>query len=326
MTQLPEKTLNSIKARGGVQLITVSAEEAGQRLDNWLLRKLNGVPKTRIYKAIRKGEVRVNKGRAKADVRLQSGDTVRLPPVIQDEKVPVMAASSQWIDRIRRAMVMEDDDLLVINKPSGLAVHGGSGVSSGLIETLRLMYPERPYLELVHRLDRDTSGLILVARRASVLRELHAQLRGDAVDKRYQALVIGRWPAHLKRVDAPLEKYAVASGERLVKVSAAGRKARTDYRVLKRWSRATLIEAKPVTGRTHQIRVHCKHAGHAILGDRKYADDPAERLREELNLRRLFLHAASLRFNLGAERLYFEAPLDADLLSACETLDHGQGS
>lgn len=326
MTQLPKEIDTNTENSGHVQLLTVSHEEAGQRLDNWLLRHLHGVPKTRVYKAIRKGEVRVNKGRAKAELRLEGGDRVRLPPLRQAAARAPAMASSHWADRIRNAIVLDDGDLIVINKPTGLAVHGGSGVSAGLIETLRLIYPERKYLELVHRLDRDTSGLLLIAGRASVLRELHAQLRNDGIDKRYQALVAGRWAAHVSHVDAPLEKYALASGERLVKVAAGGRKARTEYRVLQRWHAATLIEAKPITGRTHQIRVHCRHAGHPILGDAKYSSDVADKLAASLNLNRLFLHAAGLRFTLGGEQLHLQAPLDAELQGACDALNKRQGS
>ncbi len=326
MTQLPKEIEINTQNKTRVQLLTVSHEEAGQRLDNWLLRHLSGVPKTRVYKAIRKGEVRVNKGRAKAELRLEGGDVVRVPPLRQAASREVAVASSHWAERIRNAIVFDDADLIVINKPTGLAVHGGSGISAGLIETLRQIYPQRKYLELVHRLDRDTSGLLLIAGRASVLRELHSQLRNDGIDKRYQALVSGRWAAHVNHVDAPLEKYALASGERLVKVAIGGRKARTNYRVLRRWPSATLIEAKPITGRTHQIRVHCRHAGHPILGDAKYSSDVADKLTAELGLHRLFLHAAGLRFTLGQEQLQLEAPLSDELQATCAALDRAQGS
>ena len=326
MTQLPKETEINIHHNAQVQLLTVTQEEAGQRLDNWLLRHLHGVPKTRVYKAIRKGEVRVNKGRAKAELRLEGGDVVRVPPLRQAASREPAIASSHWAERIRNAILFDDADLIVINKPTGLAVHGGSGISAGLIETLRLIYPERKYLELVHRLDRDTSGLLLIAGRASVLRELHTQLRSDGIDKRYKALVAGRWASHVKHVDAPLEKYALASGERLVKVASGGRKARTEYRVLERWRSATLVEAKPITGRTHQIRVHCRHAGHPILGDAKYSSEVADQLTATLGLNRLFLHAASLRFTLGGEQMHMQAPLDGELQAACAALGRTQGS
>ena len=294
--------------------------DEGQRLDNYLLRTLNGVPKTRIYKAIRKGEVRINKGRAKPETKLVAGDVVRVPPFQEQPRSAPKAASHFWVDQIREAIVYDVGHLLVINKPSGLAVHGGSGVNAGLIETLRLMYPDQRYLELVHRLDRDTSGLIMVAKRASVLRDLHAQLRGDRVDKRYQALVGGRWPAHLSSVDAPLEKFSLSSGERRVKVSADGRKSLTRYRVLSRWRHATLLEAKPVTGRTHQIRVHCRHVGMPILGEQKYALPESEALTRQLGLERLFLHAAKLSFELDGRRIELEAPLPNELAACCAAL------
>lgn len=303
-----------------VRLVTVADEEAGQRLDNFLLRHVRGVPKTRIYKALRKGEVRVNKGRAKPDTRLVAGDVVRIPPVRESQARGQTHVPARWAERIAAAIVADDTNLLAINKPSGLAVHGGSGVDLGLIESLRLMYPEARYLELVHRLDRDTSGLILVARRASVLRELHAALRGDGVDKRYRCLVAGQWPAHLKQVEAPLERTTRASGERVVRVSGEGRAALTRFRVLERFSGATLLEAKPVTGRTHQIRVHARQAGHPILGDAKYGSPESERCTEQLQLPRLFLHAAALTFTVAERRYQLEAPLDAVLESALARL------
>jgi len=300
--------------------VQVVDHEEGQRLDNYLLRTLNGVPKTRIYKAIRKGEVRVNKGRSKPETKLVAGDTIRLPPFQEQQRPTSQAASHFWVDQLRQATVHNDNHLLVINKPSGLAVHGGSGITAGLIETLRIMYPEQRYLELVHRLDRDTSGLIMVAKRASVLRDLHAQLRSDGIDKRYQALVFGRWPAHLRSIDAPLEKFSLSSGERRVKVSAEGRKSLTQYRVLSRWRQATLVEAKPVTGRTHQIRVHCRHANRPILGEQKYAIPESELLAQQLGLGRLFLHAAKLSFELDGARVTLEAPLPPELLTCCRAL------
>jgi 23S rRNA pseudouridine955/2504/2580 synthase len=230
------------------------------------------------------------------------------------------AGAAGWRARLREAVVKEEATLLVINKPPGLAVHGGSGINVGLIETLRAMYDTDRYLELVHRLDRDTSGLLLVARRASTLRSLHALLRTNGVDKRYLCLVSGRWPAHLKRVDAPLEKFALPSGERRVKVAATGRQSLTTFRVVTRWSCATLVEAKPVTGRTHQIRVHCQHAGFPILGDAKYSDEAAIRLADKIGLKRLFLHAASLNFQLEEQNYSLEAALPKELQRLVESL------
>jgi 23S rRNA pseudouridine955/2504/2580 synthase len=310
--QLSEKKCSDTQTEVKVEWRVVLPEEAGQRLDNFLQRVRGGVPKTRIYRAIRKGEVRVNKGRVKPDTRLEAGVCVRIPPLRVPEKAEAAGAAG-WRSRLRAAIVREEATLLVINKPPGLAVHGGSGVNVGLIETLRAMYDTDRYLELVHRLDRDTSGLLLVARRASTLRSLHGLLRSNGVDKRYLCLVSGRWPAHLKRVDAPLEKFALPSGERRVKVAATGRQSLTTFRVVTRWPSMTLVEAKPVTGRTHQIRVHCQHAGFPILGDAKYADDAADCLAEKLRLKRLFLHAASLSFRLEEQNYSLQAALPLEL-------------
>lgn len=321
MIQLPKKNDSLPDSPPPVRWVDVTPEEEGQRLDNYLLRLLNGVPKTRIYKAIRKGEVRVNKGRVHPDTRLDAGDRVRVPPFRETDRKTPAAASGRWIETLTRSIVLDEPDLLVINKPSGLAVHGGSGVDAGLIETLRMMYPDQKYLELVHRLDRDTSGLIMIARRASVLRDLHAQLRSDRIDKRYRALVSGKWPAHLSQVDAPLEKFALGSGERMVRVAAGGKRALTRFSVLRRWRGATLVEAKPVTGRTHQIRVHCRHAGHPILGDQKYTSPDADALAADVGVDRLFLHAASLTFRLGDQTWSLEAPLGEDLEAVLRRLD-----
>ncbi len=319
MIQLSEKKGSDTQRDTKVEWRTVLPEEAGQRLDNFLQRVRGGVPKTRIYRAIRKGEVRINKGRVKPDTRLEAGVSIRIPPLRVPEKAEAAGAAG-WRARLRDAVVREESTLLVINKPPGLAVHGGSGISVGLIETLRAMYDTDRYLELVHRLDRDTSGLLLVARRASTLRSLHGLLRSNGVDKRYLCLVSGRWPAHLKRVDAPLEKFALPSGERRVKVAAAGRQSLTTFRVVTRWSGATLVEAKPVTGRTHQIRVHCQHAGFPILGDAKYSDEAAIRLAAKIGLKRLFLHAASLNFRLEEQNYSLEAPLPKELQRLIESL------
>ncbi|EED35138.1 ribosomal large subunit pseudouridine synthase C [Luminiphilus syltensis NOR5-1B] len=306
--------------RVSARLVTVTEEESGQRLDNYLLRTLQGVPKTRLYRAVRKGEVRVNKGRAKVDLRLKAGDTVRLPPLVASQPKGPAPVSGRWRKAIGGSIVLDTADLLALNKPSGLAVHGGSGVDVGLIESLRAMFPEQRYLELVHRLDRDTSGLILVAKRASVLRDLHAQLRDGEIDKRYQCLVSGRWPAYLKQVDGPLERYSLASGERRVRVSVDGKPSLTRFRVLERFQDATLLEAKPVSGRTHQIRVHALQAGHPILGDAKYSNAESEALTAAVTANRLFLHAESLRFKLGDHPCELSAPLDSSLRAVLERL------
>jgi 23S rRNA pseudouridine955/2504/2580 synthase len=303
-----------------VRFLDVAEEEAGQRLDNYLLRHTEGVPKTRVYRAIRKGEVRVNKGRCKPEYRMQVGDTVRVPPWVESEAPATAAPSRLWEQRIRAAVLLDHPDFLAINKPTGLAVHGGSGVRLGLIESLRTLFPECRYLELVHRLDRDTSGVVLVAKNAGALRALHDQLRNDQVDKRYAALVAGKWPAYQKSVSAPLAKRHTPSGERIVKVAADGKASKTDVNVLERLPGATLIEAKPITGRTHQIRVHAMHTGYPILGDSKYETDLSRQLASEVNLKRLFLHARAISFNLGGERYQLSCPLDAELESVLERL------
>ncbi|MBA6412172.1 23S rRNA pseudouridine(955/2504/2580) synthase RluC [Parahaliea sp. F7430] len=297
-----------------VSWLEISEEDAGQRLDNYLLRVLKGVPKTRIYRGLRKGEFRVNKGRVKADYRIKSGDVLRLPPIRTPAAGEVPVVPGFWLEQLRQRVVYEDPGLLVLDKPSGLAVHGGSGLNFGLIECLRQLRPEDRRLELVHRLDRDTSGLIMVARKPAVLRELHQLLRSDKVDKRYLALVAGKWPRTLKLVDAPLEKNIVQSGERMVRVSKEGKRSLTEFSVVERFKEATLVEAKPITGRTHQIRVHAQHAGFPLLGDPKYSDAKSEALCQKLGLKRLFLHAWSLRFSLpDSGRLALQATLDDDL-------------
>ena len=302
------------KPAPGVRFLTIGEDYSGQRLDNYLIRELKGVPRTRLYKALRKGEIRINKGRVKADYRLAPGDVLRLPPLRQPTPGDAAPIPPRWTERLERCVVYEDSGLLVIDKPSGLAVHGGSGLNYGLIECLRAMRPQDRYLELVHRLDRDTSGLILVARKPAVLRSLHEQLRGDQVDKRYLALVAGKWPASRRIVEAPLEKNTLRSGERMVRVSREGKPSTTEFRVVERLRGATLIEAKPVTGRTHQIRVHALHAGFPLLGDEKYSDPRSEALSRELGLKRLFLHARALSFKLPEQgRLALEAPLDGEL-------------
>ena len=306
-----------------MRYLSVSEAEAGQRLDNYLMRSLQGVPKPRLYRAIRKGEVRVNKGRIRPESKLSAGDVIRIPPFVEKDR-ELRSPSRKWVKTLRERVVLDDKLLLVLDKPAGLAVHGGSGIDAGLIETLRVMYPEERYLELVHRLDRDTSGLIMVARRASALRELHRLLRQDGVDKRYQCLVAGRWPASLSHVDAPLEKYALPSGERLVRVSAEGKKAHTRFQVLRRYQGATLIEAKPITGRTHQIRVHCRQAGFPILGDPKYSSPAAESLTASIGLSRLFLHAAQLAFDLEGTSIRLESDLPAELSRVLGALPSGK--
>jgi 23S rRNA pseudouridine955/2504/2580 synthase len=299
-----------------VRFLTVDERGEGQRLDNFVLRECPAIPKTRLYRAMRKGEIRVNKGRAKPDQRLALGDVVRLPPLQAPVPKPAGAAPHGWQERLAANIVHEDEHLLVLNKPSGLAVHGGSGLQFGLIETLRAMRPEARFLELVHRLDRETSGLILVAKRPAALKQLHALLRGSGgIDKRYLALVEGKWPRHLRLIEAPLQRFERKSGERQVRVAREGKASQTEFRIRDAFRDSTLVEARPITGRTHQIRVHAAHAGHPILGDNKYASAESDASTRALQLKRLFLHAESLRFRLDDRQYALFAPLDSELQS-----------
>jgi len=281
MTNTPSQT-------SGVQMLEVAPELAGQRIDNFLRTQLRGVPKTLIYRILRKGEVRVNKGRVKPEYKLQAGDLVRVPPLRLAERDEPEPLAQGLLERLEAAIVYEDKALIVLNKPAGIAVHGGSGLSYGVIEALRQLRQDAKELELVHRLDRDTSGLLMIAKKRSMLRHLHQALRGDGVDKRYMALVRGRWETSKKQVNAPLLKNTLRSGERMVEVTEDGKEALTLFRVLRRFGDfATLVEARPVTGRTHQIRVHARHAGHSIAGDSKYGDEEFTREIRELGGKRL---------------------------------------
>ncbi|MCL4106535.1 UNVERIFIED_CONTAM: hypothetical protein GTU68_009669 [Idotea baltica] len=309
------------KIGGHVRHLTIDNDAAGQRLDNFLLRELKGIPRTRIYRAFRKGEVRVNKGRVKPDYRVKEGDLLRIPPLRVPEPSEIPTIPRHWSEQLKDRVIYEDSGLLVINKPSGLAVHGGSGLSYGLIECLRQMRPDDRSLELVHRLDRDTSGCILLAKKRAVLREIHRLLRGVGVDKRYLALVRGHWPKHTRIVDAPLQKNTLQSGERMVRVNKEGKSAVTEFSIVERFTDATLIEARPVTGRTHQIRVHAQHAGYPLLGDEKYMDDESRAFCKRIGLKRLFLHAASLSFVLPEQdRINLSAELDLELTTLLDRL------
>ena len=306
-----------------VKILEISEDEAGQRIDNYLMAKLKGVPKSLIYRIVRKGEVRVNKGRIKPEYKLQCGDVVRVPPVRVSEKTQAPVSSKlNKVASLEQQIIFEDDCLLVINKPSGIAVHGGSGLSFGVIEGLRALRPKARFLELVHRLDRDTSGILLVAKKRSALRHLHEQLRVKTVQKDYLALVRGQWQSHVKVVQAPLLKNELASGERIVKVSPEGKPSETRFSIEERYPTATLVKASPVTGRTHQIRVHTLHAGHPIALDDKYGDKDFDAEMRALGLNRLFLHAASIRFEhpKTGETLRLNAPLDEKMKAILKKL------
>ena len=306
-----------------VRLITIEEERAGQRLDNFLIGQLKGAPKSLVYRIVRKGEVRVNKGRNKPDYKLQAGDIVRVPPVRLPTPNEVPDVSSGLSNLLKDAILYESDGLLIVNKPSGLAVHGGSGVSLGLIESLRQVFPQYRFLELVHRLDKDTSGCVMVAKKRSTLKIIQDQLRArGGINKIYHALVAGNWAANCQQVKAPLLRYALQSGERMVKVDDEGKPSITRYRILQAYKGLTLIEAKPVTGRTHQIRVHCQYMGHPIIGDDKYGDAEVDQQQRQQGLKRLFLHAAELRLTDPSteQAICVEAPYDDALEQAIKRL------
>ncbi len=312
------KTNNQI-----VQFVTIDDDEAGQRVDNFLLARLKGVPKSMIYRIVRKGEVRVNKGRVKPEYKLSAGDVVRIPPVrVAERQEAPVSAKLDKVAALGDCILYEDDHILVLNKPSGTAVHGGSGLSFGVIEGLRVLRPEAKFLELVHRLDRDTSGILLIAKKRSTLRALHEQLRLKQMQKDYLALVRGQWQSHCKVVQAPLLKNILQSGERIVKVNSEGKPSETRFKVEERFTNATLVKASPVTGRTHQIRVHTQYAGHPIAFDDRYGDKVFDSQLSDTGLNRLFLHASALKFTHPStgETLRLEAPMDEQLRYCIKTL------
>ncbi|WP_114417907.1 RluA family pseudouridine synthase [Marinospirillum perlucidum] len=299
-----------------VQYLEIGPNQVGQRLDNFLLSQLKGAPKTLIYRIIRKGEVRINKKRAKADTRLQLKDLVRVPPLRLNQKAAETPVGKNLRELLLgEAVCFENERLLVLNKPAGLAVHGGSGVRVGLIEALRQVRPELEGLELVHRLDKDTSGCILLGKSRQLLNQLQQQLKGKKMGKYYQAWVKGAWPTDLRQVEAPIDRASSPSGERLMRIAAEGegKKALTRFRVLKRLGAFTLIEAEPVTGRTHQIRVHARHAGFPLLGDPKYGDSETNLKLQKAGLGRMYLHARRLCFQDpgNSQSLEIEARPDA---------------
>jgi len=288
--------------------LEVGDDSAAQRIDNFLFRHLKGVPKSHVYRVLRSGEVRVNSGRVKPEYRLQPGDRVRVPPIrISQEQKKARPAEFP--------LAHEDEALLVVDKPAGVAVHGGSGVSYGVIESLRASRPQAKYLELAHRLDRDTSGLLIVARKRGALVELHRMLREGEVEKVYLALAKGGWEGGPRELRESLHKYVDAKGERRVAVREDGMKAVTRVRALKKSADFSLLEVRLLTGRTHQIRVHLAHAGHPVLGDGKYGDFELNRRLEKEGVRRLFLHASRLAFHhpVTKERLELHSPLPAEM-------------
>ena len=312
-------------SKDSVSLITVAEHEAGQRLDNYLIKILKGVPKSHIHRIIRAGEVRLNKKRCKPDSRIQTGDLLRIPPVRTAEKQRSSENHAQAVPAREFTIIYEDEALLVIDKPAGTAVHGGSGVSFGVIEQIRRARPEARYLELVHRLDKDTSGLLMIAKKRSALVKLHEAIRNDHPKKIYLALGVGKLPNDSFHVKLPLFKYTGAQGEKMVRVSEDGQSAHTIFRVLNRFSddllhqvglsHLTLVQATLKTGRTHQIRVHLQSQQCPIAGDERYGDYQANKRLQKLGLKRMFLHAAELHLDhpLTGEKLILEAPLPQDL-------------
>jgi 23S rRNA pseudouridine955/2504/2580 synthase len=292
-----------------VQLVDIGSRNHDQRLDNFLLSQLKGVPKSRIYKLLRSGQVRVNKGRKKPSYRVQEGDQVRIPPVTMVEK-PDSEAPAYMLEKISNAIIFEDDRLLVINKPTGIAVHSGSNVPYGVIEILRQLRPEADMLELVHRLDRETSGCLLIAKTRPALTKLHEIFRSDDdMQKTYRAILMGRWQGGERLIDVPLKKNQLKGGERIVTVDEAGKEARSLFTPLDYFERATSVEVKLFTGRTHQIRVHAAHEQHSIAGDPKYGDKNFNQYLKKHKFKRMFLHAYNLQFKL--EKNYnITAPLD----------------
>ncbi len=301
----------------------VPDDRDGQRLDNFLLGQLKGTPRSLVYKLVRSGQVRVNGGRAKAERKLVGGDEVRIPPVRVAEEGERPAPSGGFMAALDAAIVFEDARLLALNKPAGVASHGGSGISFGAIETLRALRPGQG-LELVHRLDRDTSGLLIVAKKRSALIELQALMREEGgISKRYLALLVGRMPDGVMSVDAPLHIGLRQGGERHVQVHSAGKPSLSHFRALERRGGHSYCEVRIATGRTHQIRVHAQHIGHAVAGDDKYGDPAVnKRLREQIGLKRMFLHASTLEFALDAGRAPYalNAPLAPELLEALDRL------
>lgn len=321
-------------SKHAVNHLNITEHEAGQRLDNYLVKILKGVPKSHIQRIIRAGEVRVNKGRAKADMRIQTGDNIRIPPIRLAEKQHAGSLKTSPIPTREFEIVFEDEAMLVINKPSGIAVHGGSGINYGVIEQLRQSRPHAKYLELVHRLDKDTSGLLMIAKKRSALVKLHEMLRQDHPKKIYLALAIGHWPAQMRHVQLPLVKYTGAAGEKMVRVGNQdeGQSAHTIFQLLNYFSGSLLhtagisgvsyVQATLKTGRTHQIRVHMQANDCPIAGDERYGDYQINKRLHKLGLKRMFLHAHQLIFNhpISGERLHLQAPLPSELQKFIERL------
>jgi 23S rRNA pseudouridine955/2504/2580 synthase len=310
MQQKSDTSPDSVATK--VRKVCIDQEQAGQRIDNFLRRELPGVPKGRLYRLLRRGEVRVNGGRIRAEYKLQVGDEVRVPPA--RIRAPGDAPSAGFAGRIADRVIYEDKRLLVIDKPSGVAVHGGSGISHGVIELLRHARPDLADLSLVHRLDRETSGCLVLAKRRSALRELHARFRDGVVEKNYLGLAIGDWQLGEQLIDVPLLVQHRKNGERHVIVSSGGKEARTRVQLSRTFGKYSLLQCSPLTGRTHQIRVHLQHMGFPLAGDERYGDEEENRRAKKFGLDRLFLHAQSIAFpDDSGNELHFTSPLADDL-------------
>lgn len=310
-----------------VRMLVVDGEEAGQRLDNYLLKHLRKVPKMLVYRIIRKGEVRVNKGRAQPSRRLLEGDIVRVPPVAITEAGEKVTPPKVQMERIEDLILFEDADLIVVNKPSGIAVHGGSGVSWGLVELVRNLREDAKRVELVHRLDRDTSGAIILAKKMSVLRAMHLQIRQNEIEKHYLTLVCGQWPKDKQKIDLPLIKNTLRSGERIVQVSPDGKPCLSYFILQQQFEQAALMTVKLITGRTHQIRVHALSQGCPVVGDDKYGHEVQNKAFKTLGMSSLALHAQRLSFThpVTGNKIEIEAPLFHDFKHIITVLEKARG-
>ena len=311
-----------MKGQLTVKFVEITSEHSDQRIDNYLFTLLKGVPKSRIYRIIRKGEIRINGSRIKPDYKLNEGDKIRIPPVRIAEREAFILPSKKLQYSLEKNILYEDDALLVLNKPSGLAVHGGSGIKLGLIEALRLIRPKTDYFELVHRIDRETSGCLIVAKKRSSLRYLQEQMRSKRISKVYRALATGKWPRGIRRIDLPLMAFEQKTGEKIVRVNPKGKKSVTIFSVMKRYRNFTLLEALLETGRTHQIRVHAQHIGCPLAGDNKYGLDDINKDIRKSGLKRMFLHALKIGFSLPCgKNIFIEAPMPSDLSEHLMELD-----
>ncbi len=309
-----------------VQLLNIPDDRINQRLDNLLIGLIKGLPKSRIYRLLRKGEIRINKKRVKADYKIQSGDVLRLPPMrLAEVTKKTIDTTLEPVRSIKKAIIKEKKNWLVLNKPTGLAVHGGSGLSYGVIEGLRALFTDWPFLELVHRLDRETSGVLLLAKKRSTLRYLHQQLREKQMQKLYLCVVHGKWPQNLDFIDAPLEKVQGRGGERIMRVADNGKPSQTRFKLISRSENTSLLQVEPVSGRTHQIRIHCANAGFPIMGDSKYLQqDTLIKKEQKYNIKRLMLHARSLSFRAdeNATTTTVNAVIDEPFIHALEQLNY----